>query len=68
MEWLRILSSRFLNIFRNHKLESDLETELRGHIDALTEENIRRGMNEKEARYATRRANRVDPLVALRYE
>src|SRR5579859_7647671 len=55
MEWLRIFASRFLNIFRNHKLESDLETELRGHIDALTEENIRRGMNKKEAHYAARR-------------
>ena len=33
----------------------ELDSELRAHIDALTEENIRRGMNEQEARHAARR-------------
>jgi predicted permease len=55
MEWLRIFASRFLGIFRKRRLESDLDTELRVHLDSLTEENIRRGMNEKEARHAARR-------------
>ncbi len=55
MEWLRIFASRFLGIFRRRKLESDLDAELRAHIDALAEENIRRGMNAQEARYAARR-------------
>ena len=68
MEWIRILASRFLDFFRRRELDCDLDTELRAHIEALTEENIRRGMSETEARYATRRATRVDPLVALRYE
>src|SRR5580692_9525600 len=55
MERLHILVSRILGIFRRRKLESDLDAELRAHIDALTEENIRRGMNQQEARHAARR-------------
>jgi predicted permease len=55
MEWLRILASRFLGFLRKRKLDSDLSEELRSHIDALTEENIRRGMNEQAARQAARR-------------
>ncbi len=55
MEWLRIFASRLAGIFRKRNLDGDLDTELRAHIDALTEENIRRGMNEQEARHAARR-------------
>src|SRR5271169_1972954 len=55
MEWLRIFASRVLGICRRRKLENDLDGELRAHIDALTEENIRRGMSPQEARHAARR-------------
>jgi len=55
MEWLRIFASRFLGLFRGRCLESDLDAELRAHIEALTEENIRRGMSEREASYAASR-------------
>jgi predicted permease len=55
MEWLRIFASRLLGVFRRRKLENDLDGELRAHIDALTEENIRRGMAPKEARHAAHR-------------
>ena len=55
MEWLRIFVSRFLGLLRKRKLETDLDSELRSHIDTLTEENIRRGMSRAEARYAARR-------------
>jgi predicted permease len=55
MQWLRIFASLVLSIFRRRQLESDLDTELRAHMAALTEENIRRGMNEKEARHAASR-------------
>ena len=55
MEWLRILALRLLTIFRWRKLENDLDIELRSHVDALAEENMRRGMNEKEARQAAGR-------------
>src|ERR1700685_4414378 len=52
---LRIFVSRLLGIFKRRRLDGDLEAELRAHMDALAEENIRRGMNEQEARRAARR-------------
>ncbi len=55
MEWLRILASRFLGLFRQSGQERDLDTELQAHLDSLTEENIRRGMNPQTARQAARR-------------
>ena len=42
MEWLRIFVSRLVGIFRKQDLDGELDTELRAHIDALIEENVRR--------------------------
>ncbi len=50
MEWLRIFASRLAGIFRKRGLDGELDTELRSHIEALTEENMRRGMSREEAR------------------
>jgi putative ABC transport system permease protein len=55
MEWLRILASRLLGLFRTRRLEDHIDWELHGHIEMLAEENIRRGMTPEEARYAARR-------------
>lgn len=55
MGWIRILASRLSGVFRKRNLDGELDTELRSHIDALTEENIRRGMNKEDARYSARR-------------
>jgi putative ABC transport system permease protein len=52
---LRIFVSRLAGLFRRRALDADLDAELRAHLDALTAENIRRGMNPEEARYAARR-------------
>ena len=49
------LLSRFWNVFRNQRLEQDLNFELQTHLDLLTERNIRRGMNSEEAAQAARR-------------
>ena len=54
MERLRVMVSRWSGLFRRRALDADLDRELRAHLEALTEENIRRGMNEREARYAAR--------------
>jgi predicted permease len=55
MVWLRIFVTRMAGIFHKRSLDEELEIELRSHIDALTEENIRRGMGREEALYAARR-------------
>ena len=55
MEWLRIFGSRLHGLFRKRQLEGELDLELRSHIEMLTAENIRRGMNVEEARHAARR-------------
>jgi predicted permease len=54
MEWLRVMVSRWTGVFRRRALDADLDRELGAHLEALAEENIRRGMNEKEARHAAR--------------
>jgi putative ABC transport system permease protein len=52
---LRIFVSRLAGLFRRRALDADLDAELHAHLDALTAENIRRGMSPEEARYAARR-------------
>jgi predicted permease len=52
---LRIFALRLLGVFRKRQLDGELDRELRTHMDALAEENMRRGMNEQEARHAARR-------------
>jgi putative ABC transport system permease protein len=52
---LRILWSRFRGLFFKGSADSGLDAELRSHIDALTQENIRRGMSAMEAEHAARR-------------
>jgi predicted permease len=55
MEWLRIFGARLRGLFRKQRLEQDLNSELQAHLDLLTEENIRHGMNPTEAAHAARR-------------
>jgi putative ABC transport system permease protein len=55
MEWLRIFGARLRGLFRKRHLDGNLDTELYAHLEMLIEENIRRGMNPAEARYAARR-------------
>lgn len=55
MDSLRVLASRVLGLFRKRRLDENLDEELRGHLDALVEENIRRGMPPKEALQSARR-------------
>jgi len=55
MERLRIIASRFRGFFRRRQAESDLDAEVRAHLEMLTEENVRRGMTLEEARRAARR-------------
>src|ERR1700720_2717030 len=54
MSRLRMFGSRLFGLV--HKARGDdFDAELRSHLDALTEDKIRRGMSPEEARYAARR-------------
>ena len=50
MDFLRIVFSRCMALFRRKKLDADLDEELRAHIELAIEENRGRGMNDEQAR------------------
>jgi hypothetical protein len=56
MDLIRTLLSRLASLFRRSRLDSDLDEELRSHIDIATAENMTLGMNRKEARRAALRS------------
>src|SRR3989441_12485291 len=66
MKRLLILFNRLRSLFRKRRLDEELDAELRAHLDALTEANMRRGMSPEEARFAARRQFGVlEPTKAL---
>jgi putative ABC transport system permease protein len=52
---LRSWLSRFRGFFRRGRRDSELNAELQAHLDLLTAENIRQGMDQEEARHAAHR-------------
>jgi predicted permease len=56
MDRIRIVLSRIVALFRNDRLDADLDEELRAHIDLATSENIAHGMSPREARTAALRS------------
>ena len=55
MSNVRTFTSRIRAFLRRSHAERELSDELRAHIDALTDENTRRGMSERDARAAAHR-------------
>jgi predicted permease len=55
VEFIRILISRCAALLRKHRLDTDLDEELRAHIGLAIEENIKRGMSSDDARTAALR-------------
>jgi predicted permease len=55
MNRMRMLALRARGLFGRSRRESELEAELQSHLEAITEENIRRGMAPEEARCVARR-------------
>ncbi len=55
MSVLRTLVARILGTFGKVRAESQLHAELLAHLEALTDENMRRGMSRDEALQAARR-------------
>jgi len=52
MDFLRTLISQSKALFGRHKLDHDLDEELRAHIDLAIEENLKQGMSMERARTA----------------
>ena len=52
----RNLSVRLASLFKRERLERELDTELRYHLDMLVEQNIARGMTPDAARRTARSA------------
>src|SRR5258708_37166124 len=50
-----VLRMRFRSLAKRQRVETELEKELRYHIERQTEENIAAGMNAREAREAASR-------------
>src|SRR5215475_2232997 len=55
MSALRQIFARLRGLFSGPRSDRDLTEELQSHLEALTEENVRRGMSPEEARRAARR-------------
>jgi len=53
---LEALRVRLRALFRASAMESELDEELRYHLDAETERNIARGLTPRDAALAARRA------------
>src|ERR1035438_6561873 len=47
--WLR-LKGTLCNLFRKPRIESQLDDEVRGYVDLMTDENVANGMSLTEAR------------------
>jgi putative ABC transport system permease protein len=52
--WIRALTSRTRTWLSPSHVEQDFEHELEGHLEMLTDENVRRGMSPEEAKRAAR--------------
>lgn len=52
---LREIAGRIRGMFAKRDREADLDDEFAAHLDLLTQENIRRGLSQEDARYAARR-------------
>ncbi|MES1260243.1 MAG: ABC transporter permease, partial [Acidobacteriota bacterium] len=63
MSWPRVFASRLRGLFVRGRVESQLEDELRFHLEMQIEDNLRLGMSPAEARYdALRRFGGVESV------
>ena len=56
MNTLRAMLVRFAGLFRKKQHETEMNEELREHLDALTERNLAAGVSPEDARFAALRA------------
>ena len=55
MNWFHKLKLRLRALFQKEKLDTQMDDEMRSHIEMQTQENIQAGINAEEARYAALR-------------
>src|SRR5438034_2521678 len=55
MKYARALRSRIASLFTTHRLDAELDEEIRAHLAMLEDEHRRRGLSPGEARAAARR-------------
>ena len=55
MRWLAKLRMLLRSIFERRQLDTELDEELREHIERETEDNLRAGMSAEQATSAARR-------------
>ncbi len=55
MSWPRVFAARVRGLVFGSRLDSQLEDELRFHLEMQAEDNLRTGMNASEARYEAMR-------------
>src|SRR5258707_87651 len=51
MIWLRQIQRRLRALFRKQKLDTQMDDEMRSHIEMQTQENVEAGMTPEEARH-----------------
>jgi predicted permease len=54
MTWLHRISSLFRNLFRNNRVERELDDEMRAHLAMLIDEKVAAGMSDHQARREAR--------------
>ena len=55
MSDFRLWVARMLGMFSRRHTEQELSEEIRGHLEALAEDHVRRGLSPAQARMAARR-------------
>jgi hypothetical protein len=56
MSWFTVVFARLRGLFGHHRLERELDEEVRFHVEMQIEDNLKAGMNPEEARYAALRS------------
>lgn len=56
MSWASVAAARLRGLFQHSRLERELDAELRFHLEAQIDDNLKAGMNPAEARYEALRS------------
>jgi hypothetical protein len=63
MRFFRVAFRRFLAVFGRNSLETDMQAEMREHVERATQRHIERGMSPADARLAAKREFGVQSVI-----